>query len=250
MEEITNTSASAPRKPHEEVASALAALIADRNLQPGDRLPTEAELCRQFGVSRTLIREAVKVLQTLGMVTARRGSGHYVQRRPSAVITEVIDYSLALEPESLFSLFEFRRLLEVDSAGLAAERITPRALALLRDALAKNMAAAESGDTVLFYQFDRMIHQRIAEAAGNTFLLSTIQAVDSLVGAASRAAAGIIGSHTEAAEQHRAIVAAIGVGDVAQAQAAMELHINTFIHNYRRLVAKRMLPQDAAEVAG
>jgi DNA-binding FadR family transcriptional regulator len=95
-----------------------------------------------------------------------------------------------------------------------------------------------SGDIVLFYQFDRLIHQRIAEAAGNTFLLSTVQAVHSLVGTAyfgpaSREVAGIKRSHIEAAEQHRAIVAAIGAGDVAQARAAMELHINTFIRKMR-----------------
>jgi DNA-binding FadR family transcriptional regulator len=165
-------------------------------------------------------------------------------------MSEIIRYSLALEPDALFSLFEFRRLLEVDAAGLAAERITPRGLNLLDQALAANTSAAQSGDTVQFYQSDRLIHQRIAEAANNTFLLSTAQAVDSLVGAASRAAAGIKGSRAIAAEEHQAIVTAIRAGDVARAQAAMETHINTFIHNYRRVVANHMLPNEATEAVG
>jgi DNA-binding FadR family transcriptional regulator len=225
-------------------------MIADRNLQPGDRLPTEAQMGEQFGVSRTMIREAVKLLEAVGLVTARRGSGHYVNQRPSATMSQIINYSLALDPDALFSLFEFRRLLEVDAVGLAAERITPRSLALLEEALAENETAAQLDDVVRFYSSDRLIHQRIAEATNNTYLLSTVQAVDSLVGASSRAAAGIKGSRTIAKEQHKAIVVAIRKGDVTKAKHAMEEHINTFIQNYRRLLATHVLPDDAAEAAG
>ena len=247
MDETSGITTGSPRKPHEEVASALAAMIADRNLQPGDRLPTEAQLCAQFGVSRTMIREAIKQLEAIGLVTARRGSGHFVHQRPSAAMSQIIHFSLSLEPDALFSLFEFRRLLEVDAVGLAAERITPRGLAQLEEALAENVAAAQLDDVVRFYRSDRLIHQRIAEATNNSFLLSTAQAVDSLVGASSRAAAGIKGSRAIAMEQHQSIVAAIRKGDVEKAKAAMEDHITTFIQNYRRVVATHFLPVEAAE---
>jgi DNA-binding FadR family transcriptional regulator len=229
-------------QPYQRIASDLATLIADWHLQPGDRLPPETQLAQRFGVSRTIIREALKVLTTVGLISSRRGSGHYVRREPSALMSVAINYTLALESTSVLSLLEFRRLIETDAAGLAAERITPPALAALEDLVATQSAGLAAGDLDLYERSDDALHVGIGEASGNPFLAATIAAVTGLASRAVPLVSGITGSREAAIAQHQAILAALRLGDPAAARQAMELHITTTIRTHQRALAVRPGP--------
>ena len=105
----------------DQVADQLAAEIRRGGLAPGDRLPTEARLVEQFGVSRTVVREAVSRLKSLGLVDSRQGSGVFV-RQPSSFAPLNFEAQHAASQEAVIQMVEVRRALEAEVAALAAQR--------------------------------------------------------------------------------------------------------------------------------
>ncbi len=111
----------------EQLADALLLSIRDGNLPKGQRLPTEAALVARFGVSRTVVREALSRLKTIGLIESRQGSGTFVAQIPSPDLAQLV-----LSPDgsmnAVIQLVEVRRALETESAGLAAARRSPKTL--------------------------------------------------------------------------------------------------------------------------
>ncbi|HZX87191.1 MAG TPA: GntR family transcriptional regulator, partial [Reyranella sp.] len=118
----------------ERVAEALAAEIRSGRLQPGNKLPTEPELVAQFAVSRTVVREAVSRLKSIGLVESRQGSGVYVLE--AAIPPLSFDANEAVSREAVIQMVEVRRALEAEVAGLAAQRRSPEDLQRIRQAVA------------------------------------------------------------------------------------------------------------------
>ena len=154
--------------PAERLSDRLAALLASRiesgELKPNDRLPTEQELAERHGVSRTVVREAVSRLKSMGMLISRQGSGVFVAPQAAA-------RPLAFDPAVLHSLeavvqvVEVRRALEGEVAALAARRATPEQLVAIQQALqAIDDAVARGGDGV---DEDLLFHRCVATATGN-----------------------------------------------------------------------------------
>src|SRR6266700_1895445 len=121
------------RPAYETIAAKITELITSDDLKPGDRLPTEHELSEQLGVSRTVVREAVKVLVATGLVYTRRGSGLYVANKASSLHMTVLDSLTPADPTQVIGLYEFRLMLEPTAARLAAERGDPTTPAVPRD---------------------------------------------------------------------------------------------------------------------
>ena len=155
-----------------EVVERLAAEIGSGRLAPGARLPTEQELTAALGVSRTVVREAVAVLRAEGLVETRQGVGAFVvrdvQRRP-----------FRIDPDGLRSIaevvqvMELRTGVEVEAAGIAAERATPPRAAVLPSALAAIDAALARGEAAIDEDF--AFHQAIAEATGNPHFMRFLE---------------------------------------------------------------------------
>ena len=237
---------SASRPGYERVAAKIADYIATAGLQAGDRLPTERALGEQLGVSRTVVREAVKVLTTAGLVRARQGSGLYVAADPHPFATVSIDLSMPVDPEHMRSLFEYRIILETQTVRLAAQRITLRELRGLEEIEAVHRRSAEAEQLDLFGQADVAFHQGIADAAKNPFLASSVGSVHRLQGWAIAIATGVVGSLRVAAEQHAAILASIRDGRPEEADAAMRAHIQTVETAYQQEVRRRLVGKDAS----
>ncbi len=108
----------------DKVAELLLETIFRRGLQPGDRLPSERELGEQFGVSRTVVREAVRELAAKGLIEVRTGSGLRVAAVDAAAVSESMSLYLRGGSVDFARVHEVRRLLEVEIAGLSAERAT------------------------------------------------------------------------------------------------------------------------------
>jgi len=210
----------------EQLADALVVSIRDGQLKPGQRLPTEAALVERFGVSRTVVREALSRLKTLGLLESRQGSGAFI-RHPDQRDAE----RLVLTPDgsvaAVLQMVEVRRALEAEAAALAAARRTAKSVKQIKTAMqAIDKAVANGGDGVAE---DVAFHAAIAQAAGNPYLLATLAYLNQFLIGATRVTRANEAMREDLAEQvrqeHAAVVAAIEAGDVAAARQSGAAHM-------------------------
>jgi GntR family transcriptional regulator, transcriptional repressor for pyruvate dehydrogenase complex len=232
------------RQTSQAVASHIMQLIAGTSLRPGDRLPTERELALQLGVSRHTVSQAVKILAVSGVVRTRQGSGIYVTQTTPVMASGFIDLTVRGDPRQVQQLCEFRTTLEMQTARLAADRITPRLLRQIEDAAQTTQASAERQDVRQFTEADTIFHVGIAEATGNEYLLAAVSTVVRVqfwaVNTEMGIEGGIAGSPVDAAKQHLAIARAIRDGDPDAAAREMQRHIQTTLESYELEVRRRM----------
>lgn len=200
-------------------------LIVKGELRPGDRLPPERELARQFGVSRTVVREAVRSLVAKGLLEVRPGSGTVV-RSPSAdaVAQSLMMFLRAGRPEfDCEKVMEIRRVLEVANAGFAAQRRTPENLAemerILRD------ARTLSYDRYRFAELDVAFHAAVARATQNELLSLLLDSVADILLTWRQFTFDVPGTPERAVMYHHAIYEQIRRGDAEGARDAMREHL-------------------------
>ena len=134
---------------------------------PGDRLPSERELSRTFGVGRSAVRDALKPLTLLGIIDVRQGDGTYLRATQSELLPKAVEWGLLLGQPGALDLVEARRHIEVALATLAAQRRDEQDLKDLRKLLLR-MEQAEDDDD--FIEADMEFHLRIADLARNSVL--------------------------------------------------------------------------------
>ncbi|MGK9146047.1 FadR family transcriptional regulator [Plantibacter flavus] len=229
------------RPGYEIAAERIIELIVERDLAPGDRLPTEQNLADQLGVSRSVTREAIKVLAAIGRVSAQRGRGLYVGRGTAASSGSLLAGHRFVPGriEQVEQLLEFRLVQEVYSAGQAARKATPPVLNLLDEAITDAARALEDDDRSLWADADTRFHLAIAQASGNEFIRSALEGVrqlqEQVVVLALHGGSG--GSLRTAHDEHVAILAAIRAGDATAASEASRLHLQHTIEGYREEIA-------------
>src|SRR6185503_5904207 len=128
-----------------QAAEQIQQFIMRGELRPGDRLPPPPELSEQLGVSRTVVREATKLLQERGLIKVLTGSGSFVSKVESAAISQSISLFMWGHGHAFHDLLEIRKMFEVEIAGLAAERATADEIRQLEEALVQMSAGAEAG---------------------------------------------------------------------------------------------------------
>jgi DNA-binding FadR family transcriptional regulator len=214
-----------PRRPKtsERIARELANLIVDHDLQPGSRLPTEREMVESFGVGRTTLREALRLLETRGVITIRSGPhGGPVVRRPlPSDLSESLTLILQFEAASFADVVYARHALEPTAARLAARNIDAETLALLRETLA---IVQSSDDQDVWGRENRRFHSAIAMASGNVPIRVFIETLISLV---DGTAVGVRFPPTRRSvvwDLHHHIVDALEAGDEDAAEKAMRAH--------------------------
>ena len=215
-----------PSKMPDRVTAALLSLIRTGDYLPGARLPSEMSMAKSFGVSRTVIREAVSRLKSEGLVESRQGSGVFV-RTGSMDTPFRIDPAVTGSAQSLLQVVELRRGLESEIAALAAERRSPAQLDEIRAALdAIETDVLAGGDGV---DADMAFHRAIARATGNPHFLSLWDFLGQflrgamIVTRALEARRPDMGS--QVLDEHHALAAAIAAGDAAAASAAARHHM-------------------------
>jgi GntR family transcriptional regulator, transcriptional repressor for pyruvate dehydrogenase complex len=214
----------------DQVAQQLATEIRAGRLAPGAKLPPEARLVEQFAVSRTVVREAVSRLKSLGLVDSRQGSGVYVNASvPFAPLN--FDARHAVSKEAVVQMVEVRRALEAEVAALAAQRRTTADLQRIQQAVtALDLAVHAGGNGV---DEDVKFHRAIADAASNPFLIGTLEYLAQFLRGATQVTRANEARRTDFAAQvqaeHAAIVSAIEARDVARARQAAGRHMNNAI---------------------
>lgn len=220
----------------EQVADGLIALIEEEALAPGTLLPSEATLAQEFGVSRPVIREALKVLAAKDVVAIANGKGAIVRPISSDPLQDYFLRALRVRHATMVELLEVRRGIEVESAALAAKRRTAAQLSELEQALAAMRDYVADRDE--YRRIDIKFHLLVAAASHNTLLFHLVESMRGPMQDSMRA----VSRHRITAEQnavaitaHARIVNAIAAGDANEAGRAMAAHFDEGI---------RLLSQD------
>ena len=213
----------------DQVAEVLAAEIRAGRLVVGEKLPTEAALVAQFSVSRTVIREAVSRLKSLGLVDSRQGSGMYVKDAGFSPLN--FDAKFAVSKQAVIQMVEVRRALEAEVAALAAQRRTPADVQRIRHSIAAlEQAVSAGGDGV---DEDVQFHRAIAEAARNPFLIGTLEYLGQFLRGATRVTRANEARRADFAgqvqDEHEMIARAIEAADPAVARQAASRHMDNAI---------------------
>ena len=213
----------------EEVVQQIKARILDGRLAPGDHLPSEKDLTEQFGLSRITIRDALRVLESEGLIEIRVGArgGAFVARPNADRVGESLTNLLRLQQITITELVEARLAVEPYVALLAAERATPEDIAAMGRAVADARTARESGDQ-RFMPHSVAFHIALAEAAKNQALLFTVNSIRAPFHAALARLLPADDMAERAITDHRQILAAIKAHDGARAQRLMHEHIAYF----------------------
>ena len=236
------------RPGYEVVAERILELVATQGLRPGDYLGTETQLAERLAVSRTVTREAVKVLSAVGRVRSRKGSGLFVADQEG--FTTGVEFFLPADVEHVRMLFEFRVVQEEAAVRLAAVRATPPDLRACAEAAEETKAAVVAGDAKAFGQWDDAFHLRLTEAAHNRFLTSSVTLARRL-----QRQAGLIGlrgtmagSPKQAAKEHLRIFEAVSSGDPDEAAAAVRAHLDVTRNHYEQLLTRYLSLELQAKV--
>ncbi|WP_370369455.1 FadR/GntR family transcriptional regulator [Catenulispora sp. GP43] len=225
------------------MAERILQLTAESQLRPGDRMPTENELAARLGASRTVIREAIKILSAIGRVRAQKGRGLYVADDEGLLgSSRWGGFFLPADLDHVYMLFEFRRVQETAASSLAATRATPAELRAIESAARLCEQGHLTGQSAMFDRGDDDFHLGIATASHNPFLLTAVREARRLQRQSSTIGLhGAIGSHAaEAITEHAAIYEAIRDGDPAAAAAAAGVHLDKTLEDYRREIQRRL----------
>jgi GntR family transcriptional regulator, transcriptional repressor for pyruvate dehydrogenase complex len=230
------------RPRYEVVTEQILQLISELDLQPGDRMPTEKDLASRLGASRTVVREAVKILSATGRVSAQKGRGLYVADNESMLgARQWGGFFVPTNLDHIFMLFEFRRIQETQASRLAAKRASPSELRALEAAVQACRHGFTSGNNAQFDQGDDSFHLGVAAASHNFFLLSAVREARMLQRQASVIGLRGVGGHADAAvDEHEAIYRAIRDGDPEAAAHATSVHLDNTLEDYRREIQRRV----------
>ena len=226
VSEFTVERLAAPGTLTDRVSSALIDLICRKDFPPGTRLPSEMAMAERFGVSRTVIREAVSRLKSEGLVESRQGSGVFVRAgnmdAPFRINPNIMD-----SVQSVLQVVEIRKALEGEIAALAAERRSEDQMGAIRRALEKIDAAVATGSDGV--DADIVFHRTITEATGNPHFLALIEFLFNFLRKATQITRGIEATRAvltqQVKDEHRAIVEAIDNQDAKAARVAARLHM-------------------------
>lgn len=192
----------------------------------GGKLPTEAVLAQEFGVSRTVVREAISRLKNEGVVEPRQGSGVFVTGQ-AGIKALRIDYTEASSPEAVLQIVELRRAIEAEVAAQAAIRRTDADMIAIDAALTRIGQDVRAGSDGV--AADVAFHRTLAIATRNPYFIKTLEFLSQYLEAATTVTRSNEARRDDFSRQvrdeHEAIVAAIRAGDGAAARAAAQNHL-------------------------
>lgn len=208
-----------------QVADQIEQLIADESLHPGDKLPGEREMAERMGVSRTVVREAIRVLGVRGLVQVKTGCGTYVQEPSAKDAAASIGRFLKLrQGDAPFAhVHEVRSMIELETAGLAAERATDDDIGRLERTI-EGMAAHRQ-DLDAYIKCDHAFHEGLAEATHNSLFNVLLGPISDLLHQVILVSVQAPGALDVGLSHHRNILAQVQRRDPQAARQAMREHL-------------------------
>lgn len=244
--------ASHPYRPgYELVAEQLLNHIAEQNLRPGDRLPTEQGLAELLGATRNVTREAVKVLAAIGRLSVRRGAGIFVAESGGGLVDDGLSHFRPTSLEHVLMLLDYRTVIETETARRSASLATPIEVRSIRECAQTSLLAARADDGHGFAAADEAFHDSVGAAAHNVFLRSSVGNVRRLA-----AQSDVLlfhgdapGSLEVAARQHLDIAEAVAAGEAELAAELMAQHIATTRNQFEQKIRNRVFNHNGQDAA-
>jgi GntR family transcriptional repressor for pyruvate dehydrogenase complex len=210
----------------EQVAGQISDQIAEGRWKPGEKLPTEAELCTALRIGRSTLREALKSLAFVGMVQMRPGEGTYVIQKSRLLIDRIMARGALKTDQELQDVGELRLILEGEIAALAAERALPEDLEKLESIVCAMTASIESGGRN-YVDLDVEFHLAISQCAKNQMLYQLLSPIRGVLTEWISKSQELPGIQENAHRQHVKILSAIRSRNPEKARHAMKTHLHT-----------------------
>ena len=229
----------------EEIIRQVEQAIYSEQLLPGDRLAPERELAEQFGVSRITIRDALRVLESNGLIEIRVGAngGAFVREPNLDSLSSSLNSMLKFKKATLLELTEARKIIETATAELAADRASPEDLELLEEVVIQARKALETGD--LYYMPHSVnFHSALAKSAKNYILELTVGSFRTLFYNVLEKLMPTRDMAEKAAEDHWGIYEAVKAGDGKLARQLMEEHLSYFENKVHTLNDNSLLDDE------
>ena len=207
----------------EEIIGQVRDLITSGRLKVGDRLPAERELAKTLDVGRSTVREAIRALESLGILQARPGEGTFLVANPADKRPDPFAANLFNSWDNQHKLFEVRMVIEPDLAALAARRATPDHIQRMREILNDQEQLVRQGGNGI--KADTTFHFLLAEASGNDILLRIMDGLMDRLQETREASLNTGGRPLRSLKQHRAILRAVEARDPETAELRMREHI-------------------------
>lgn len=219
------------RRTYQLVADQLSELIARQQLRPGDLLPPEHALVSLYAVGRSSVREALRLLDSKGLIQ-RAPSGAFAVADVHGPLSESLDLLVKLAASDDTELFDVRRILESEAAGLAALRRADAQVDSMRDAIEEMVVGL--GSKIEFIEADLRFHLIVAEATRNQVLTHLMNAIRTLLHSSLASSYHVPGSPERAIEMHRLILDSIESGRSEEARDRMTQHLTAVEATTRR----------------
>ena len=212
----------------DQIIETIKSALMTGELSPGQRLPSETEMARQLGVGRSAIREALKILQAMGVLTARRGDGTYIAEEPSEKLLNPLSFAIILGTEVSSELVELRVMIEIGYCELASSQATDADWKHI-EAAAKaleNSFTADDKDHETLARLDLEFHYAILEATHNPLVQKIGRTVEELFFISIRDNFRESEHVKRAIEAHEQIVAALHSHDLTKIRSAIVDSLN------------------------
>jgi GntR family transcriptional repressor for pyruvate dehydrogenase complex len=224
----------------DRAADQLLEMVVSGGLEPGERLPPERELCARLGVSRTVVREALNLLEARGLISIEHGRGAVVSGGNTDAVRDALGLILRVRPKVLWELLEMRAILEVGISGLAAERATEEDTEAMRVQLERMAAAIDAPEG--YVDADVEFHALLARAARNGVLLTMLEPIVDLLRASRRVSASRRpGSALRALGEHEEILRRVEAGDAEGARREMRAHLANTVRDIEAVLGEGAL---------
>ncbi|SDK65359.1 FadR/GntR family transcriptional regulator [Billgrantia gudaonensis] len=221
----------------DDVVAKIKSMIVSGELKEGDRIPSERELCEQFGVSRASVREGLKILSLQGLLS-RTNAGTVITTNFSSILEETLALKILLNDCSYDDVTEARLLLEITMVRLAAERIEPHDISIMAKQLDLMIKAEKEDDNDDYVLADIAFHQQIAKASQSRVLTSLYNAIITLVFRVQKTVGYDKPVMKESIKFHGKILEALKNNDAKLAEEEMRLHLLDVQKRLNHLVKK------------
>lgn len=218
-------------KVYEQVIDQIKDMISDGTLKKGDKLPSERDLAEQLGVSRTSIREALRSLEIIGIIESRQGEGNFIRDSFQNTLFEPLSIMFILNGCKLKEIFELRKVIEIETAALAAKQVTDDELNDMIDLINKMKNSENEEERVIY---DSKFHYKIAEASRNFLIVNILNTVSTLMDSFIKDARKIIinNMHKDDIDfQHEQIWKALRDHNPLEAAECMRKHMELINEN-------------------
>ena len=214
-------------KIHEQVYEQLKTLLLDGHWQPGEKIPSEAELCRLTGVSRVSVRAALKSLIAQGFLVSRQGEGTFVVDISVDMNMDLLVPIIGLDKKSIIEVLEFRKILEVGLIPLLFKNLSEDDLAYLEENVEALEQTAEQ-DIETITELDLAFHKKLCLISGNSLIIKVNQILSDLFRKSMEDVVVALGNQTGRV-YHRNIFEAMRRADQDQTAALLKEHIENTI---------------------